>query len=54
MRYKQFLFHKEIEDNNPFKSDFKDFMIHQFNAVRPFLDYAGEVLTTDLNGESLL
>ena len=54
LRYKQFLFHKEISDDAPFKSDFKDFMIAQFNAVRPFLDYAGDVLTTDLNGESLL
>ncbi len=54
LRYKQFLFHKKISDDAPFKTSFKDFMISQFDAVRPFLNYAGDVLSTDLNGESIL
>ncbi len=54
LRYKQFLFHKEISDDALFKSNFKDFMIAQFDAVRPFLNYTGDVLNTDLNGESKL
>jgi len=27
---------------------------HSFKALRPFFDYMSEVLTTDLNGASLI
>jgi hypothetical protein len=34
--------------------DFQDQIIKHFEAIRPFFDYMTNILTTDLNGVSLL
>jgi uncharacterized protein (TIGR02453 family) len=54
LRFKQFIFTKEISDELLFNAKFEEWMEQQFSAIRPFLDYMGEVLTSDVNGESIL
>ena len=54
LRFKQYIFTKEIPETLLYDENFEQWMVDHFNAIRPFLDYVGEVLTSDLNGESLL
>ena len=54
LRHKQFIYSKRIKDNAVLKSDFEHWITEQFKAVQPFLNYMGDVLTTDLNGESII
>ena len=54
IRHKQFLFIKKFDDKSVLSPDFQKEVIAAFTAVRPFFDYMTNVLTTDLNGESLL
>ena len=54
LRFKQFIFIQNIPDSFLKKADFSEWMTSQFNSIRPFLDYMGDVLTTDLNGESTI
>lgn len=54
IRHKQFLFTKRFDDKSVLSSDFKKEVIKNFTAIRPFFDYMTSVLTTDLNGVSLL
>ena len=54
LRFKQYIFTKEIPDALLYDKNFGQWMVDHFNAIRPFLDYMGEVLTSDLNGESIL
>ena len=54
IRHKQFLFIKRFDDKSVLSSDFKKEVIKNFTAIRPFFDYMTSVLTTDLNGVSLL
>ena len=53
IRHKQFLFIKKFNDKSVLSPDFQKEVIAAFTAVRPFFDYMSNVLTTDLNGESL-
>ena len=52
--HKQFLFVKRFDDKSVLSSDFQKEVIKSFSAIRPFFDYMTSVLTTDLNGVSLL
>ena len=54
LRFKQYLFIQKIPDSLLNESTFGDWACSQLNAVRPFLNYMGDVLTTDLNGESTI
>ena len=54
LRFKQFLFMQNIDDDALFDSKFGSWMVEQFKVVKPFHNYMGEVLTSDLNGESIL
>ena len=54
IRKKQFLFVKKFTDKEVLAIDFKDQIIKHFEAIRPFFDYMTNILTTDLNGVSLL
>jgi len=54
LRFKQYIFTKEIPDTLLFDENFEQWMVDHFNAIRPFLNYMGDVLTSDLNGESIL
>ena len=54
IRHKQFLFIKRFDDKSVLSSDFQKEVIKSFTAIRPFFDYMTNVLTTDLNGVSIL
>jgi len=48
-----FVIHK-FTDEEVFSSDFKSKLLYHYQLLRPFFNYMSEVLTTDLNGVSLL
>ncbi|MDA9630480.1 DUF2461 domain-containing protein [Flavobacteriaceae bacterium] len=54
IRHKQFLFIKRFDDKSVLSSDFQKEVIKSFIAIRPFFDLMTNVLTTDLNGVSIL
>ena len=54
IRKKQFIFTKKYTDKEVLSSDFLKEVDNAFKAVRPFFNYMSDVLTTDLNGVSLL
>lgn len=54
IRLKQFYFFKPYSDQEVIAQDFDQKVIETFQTIRPFFDYMTEVLTTDLNGESIL
>jgi len=54
LRYKQFLFMQNIDDDALFDSKFGPWIVEQFKAIKPFHNYMGDVLTSNLNGESIL
>lgn len=54
IRKKQFLFTISYTDQQVCQPDFMDTIYHALQAVRPFVDYMSEVLTTNSNGESLI
>ena len=43
-----------FEDNEVDKDDFLERVNNALREVRPFVDFMSDVLTTDLNGESLV
>ena len=54
IRLKSYFVTHEFSDDEVFSPDFKDKLVHHFLLLRPYFDYMSEVLTTDLNGVSLL
>jgi uncharacterized protein (DUF2461 family) len=54
IRLKSFFVNHRFTDKEVFSADFKDKLIHHYQLLRPFFNYMSDVLTTDLNGESLL
>ncbi|ARV08516.1 TIGR02453 family protein [Winogradskyella sp. PC-19] len=54
IRRKQFIFIKKFTDKDVQSKDFINQVDNAFRAARPYLDYMSDVLTTNLNGESLL
>lgn len=54
LRYKQFWFEKSFTDKEVLAPGFLKLVNAHYKAIRPFFDYMTEVLTTDVNGESLL
>ncbi|MDB4152225.1 DUF2461 domain-containing protein [Flavobacteriaceae bacterium] len=54
IRKKMFLFRKKYSDKEVLSPNFLEQLVQDFRTVRPFLDYMSSVLTTDLNGVSLL
>ena len=53
LRFKQYWFEHSFKDKEVLAKDFVSQISKTFRAIRPFFDYMSEVLTTDLNGESL-
>tara|TARA_B100000809_G_C14924393_1_gene454563 strand:+ start:98 stop:772 length:675 start_codon:yes stop_codon:yes gene_type:complete len=43
-----------FKDEEVLSKDFEDQLMHHFLLLRPYFDYMSEILTTDLNGVSLL
>lgn len=54
LRYKQFLVIKRFTDDEILSPHFLEQALETFKNMRPFFDYMSEVLTTDINGASLL
>lgn len=54
IRKKQFLVTRKFTDKEVVHKNFEKEVLATFAAMRPFLDYMSEVLTTNVNGESLL
>ncbi|WP_223034450.1 DUF2461 domain-containing protein [Hanstruepera marina] len=54
IRKKQYIFTKKYKDSEVLSNNFLDEVNNSFKAVRPFFDYMSDVLTTNLNGESLI
>jgi uncharacterized protein (TIGR02453 family) len=54
IRKKQFYAYEHFPDSEVIRPDFADQMTTSFLALRPFFDYMSDVLTTDMNGVSIL
>ena len=54
VRMKQFYASRSFTDKEVVQADFMDKIYESYTAIRPFFDYMSEVLTTNLNGESVL
>lgn len=54
IRKKQFYVMRTFTDEEMLSEDFTDKIMEVFVTLRPFFDYMSEVLTTNLNGESIL
>ncbi len=54
IRMKQFIVTRYFTDEEILAEDFLKQVDDSFKAMRPYFDYMSEVLTTDLNGESLI
>ncbi|MEN8764279.1 MAG: DUF2461 domain-containing protein [Wenyingzhuangia sp.] len=54
IRKKDFLLLRKFTNDQVLSSSFFSEVMESFNAARPFLDYMSDVLTTDVNGESIL
>lgn len=53
LRYKQFLFKKDISDEMVLSKDFITFVAEAYQELQPIFQYLTEVLTTNANGELL-
>jgi uncharacterized protein (TIGR02453 family) len=53
IRKKQFLLTRSFTNKEVLSANFQTEVIATFKAMRPFFDYMSDVLSTDLNGESL-
>jgi uncharacterized protein (TIGR02453 family) len=54
IKKKQYIFTKKFTDDEVISSHFIDDVDTAFRTVRPFFNYMSDVLTTNLNGESIL
>ncbi len=54
IRKKQYVFMRKLTNEEVLAADFQQKIGESFQAIRPFFDFMSAVLTTDLNGESLL
>ncbi len=54
IKKKQYIFTKKYSDKEVTSSDFMNQVTKDFKTIRPFFDYMSDVLTTDLNGVSLI
>lgn len=54
LRYKQYWFECDFTDKEVLDPDFVNKMNKTYKTIRPFFDYTSMVLTTDLNGESII
>ncbi|WP_418603910.1 DUF2461 domain-containing protein [Hwangdonia sp.] len=54
IKKKQYIFVKKYTDKAVLDANFLDDINTSFKAIRPYFDYMSDVLTTDLNGVSLI
>ena len=53
IKKKDFIILRKFTDNEVLSKDFHTTIINSFKTVRPFFNYMSDVLTTNLNGESI-
>lgn len=54
IKKKSFLVSRKFTDNEVLASDFREKIKESFLSLRPFFDYMSEILTTDINGVSII
>ncbi len=54
IKKKQYIFTKKYTDKEVISEGFLQEVNNSFKAIRPYFDYMSDVLTTNLNGESIL
>ena len=54
IKKKQYIFTKKFTDKEVLDSNFSKEINKAFKAIRPYFDYMSDVLTTNLNGESII
>jgi len=54
IRKKMYIFTRKFTDKEVTSKDFLNTIDESFKAIRPFFNYMSDVLTTNLNGESLI
>ncbi|WP_373518363.1 DUF2461 domain-containing protein [Pricia sp.] len=54
IRQKQFIFRRNFTDAEVLLPTFLDEIDTSYKAIRPYFDFMGEVLSTNLNGESVI
>lgn len=54
IKKKQFLITRKFTDKEVVSKDFSQEVLQTFKTMRPFLDYMTDVLTTNLNGETII
>ena len=54
IKKKQYIFVKKYTDKEVLSDNFLEDVNTSFKAIRPYFDYMSEVLTTNLNGESII
>jgi uncharacterized protein (DUF2461 family) len=54
IRKKQFYALRKFSDKEVLAKDFVDQAVDTYRTIRPFFNYMSDVLTTNLNGESIL
>ena len=54
IKKKQFIFIKNLKEEEILDKNFKKQLVSYFVSIRPFFDYMSEILTTNLDGESLI
>ena len=54
IRKKSFLVTRNFSDEEVLSQNFREELKLSYLALRPFFDYMSDVLTTDINGESIL
>lgn len=54
IKKKQYIFTKKYNDEDVINENFIEDVNASFKAIRPFFDYMSDVLTTNLNGESII
>jgi uncharacterized protein (DUF2461 family) len=54
IRLKSYFVVHTFSDAEVFSEGFKENVLHHYRLLRPYFDYMSDVLTTDLNGVSLL
>ena len=54
IKKKQFIFIKKYTDKEVLDNNFLSDVDKAFKAIRPYFDYMSDVLTTNLNGESII
>ena len=54
IKKKQFIFIKKLREKDVLDENFQSELVGFFLSIRPFFDYMSEILTTNLNGESII